>query len=157
MNLIARTPSFVSSSTSSNPGMTSCGYQDPGKSVASDDRSVKPENSSPPGYSKEDYGRSWSSQEWKSGASAHDRSRKPEKTSWDMMQQVAPHREEPLRDGNAHSVRYGETLRGRSGRPDNINSQEVANSQNFVMGNDKTDFELSVESRSFVNRVNDQL
>ena len=34
----------------------------------------KPERPSPPGYSKEDYGQSWSSQEWKSGAAAHDRS-----------------------------------------------------------------------------------
>ena len=38
MNLTARMPSVVSSSTSSNPGRTSYGYQDPGKSVASDDR-----------------------------------------------------------------------------------------------------------------------
>ena len=78
MNLTARMLSVVSSSTSSNPGMTSYGYQDPGKSVGSDDRSAKPENSSPPGCSKEDYGRSWSSQEWKSGASENDRSGKPE-------------------------------------------------------------------------------
>ena len=49
------------------PGRTSCGYQDPGKSVASDDRTGKPEKPSPPPrYSKEDYGQSWSSQEWKS-------------------------------------------------------------------------------------------
>ena len=65
MNLTARMPSVVSSSTSSNPGRTSYGYQDLGKSVASDDRSGKPEKPSPPGYSKEDYDRSWSSQEWK--------------------------------------------------------------------------------------------
>ena len=38
MNLTARTPSFVSSSASSNPERTSHGYQDPGKSVPSDDR-----------------------------------------------------------------------------------------------------------------------
>ena len=57
---------------------------------------------------KEDYGQSWSSQEWKSGAAAHDRSGKPEKTSWDKLQKVAPHREEPLLGGSAHSVRYGE-------------------------------------------------
>ena len=99
MNLTARMPSVVSSSTSPNPGRTSYGYQDPGKSVALDDRSGKPERPSPSGCSKEDYGRSWSSQEWKSGAAAHDRSGKPEKTSWDMMQQVGPHCEEPLLDG----------------------------------------------------------
>ena len=42
MNLTARTPSFVSSSASSNPGRTSYGYQDPGKPVPSDDRTGKP-------------------------------------------------------------------------------------------------------------------
>ena len=74
MSLTARMPSVVSSSTSSNPGRTSHGYQDPGKSIAIDDRSGKPDRPSPAGYSKEDYGRSWSSQEWKSGAAAHDQS-----------------------------------------------------------------------------------
>ena len=52
MNLTARMPSVVSSSTSSNSGRTSYGYQDPGKSFASDDRSGKPEKPSQPGYSK---------------------------------------------------------------------------------------------------------
>ena len=77
MNLTAKMPSVVSSSTSSNPGRTSYGDQDPGKSVAVDDRSGKPEKPSPPGYSKEDYGQSWFSQEWKSEVTAHDRSVKP--------------------------------------------------------------------------------
>ena len=44
----------------------------------------------------------------------------------------------------AQSVRNGETLRDRSGRPDNIISQEVAKPQNFVMGNDETELELCV-------------
>ena len=148
MNLTARMPSIVSSSTSSNPGRTSHGYQDPGKSVAGDDRSGKPDRPSPPGYSKEDYGQSWSSQEWKSGAAAHDRSWKPEKNSWDMMQQVAPHREEPLLDGNAHSVRYGETIHDGSGKPETLNHQEEADSENFVMGSDAAEF---------VNKVKDQV
>ena len=43
------------------------------------------------------------------------------------------------------------------GEPDKINSQEVARLQNFVMGNDETELEFFVESRSFVNRVNDQV
>ena len=124
MNLTARTPSAVSSSASSNPGRTSYGYQDPGKSVASDDRSVKPEKPSPPGYSKEDYGQSWSSQEWKSGAAEHDRSGKPEKTSWDKLQKVVPSREEPLLGGNAHSARYGETIHDGSGKPVSVHHQE---------------------------------
>ena len=45
----------------------------------------------------------------------------------------------------------------RSGRPDDINSQEERRPQQFVFGNDETELELSVESRSFVNRVNDQV
>ena len=54
MNLTARTPSAVSSSASSNPGRTSYGYQDPGRSVASDDRTVKPVQPSRPDYAQED-------------------------------------------------------------------------------------------------------
>ena len=138
----------MSSSTSSNPGRTSYGYQDPWKSVAGDDRSVKPEKPSPPDYSKQDYGQSWSDQEWKSGAAAHDRSGKPERTSWDMIQQVAPHREEPLLDGNAHSVRYGEMIHDGSGKPEKVNSQEGADSETFVMGSDAAEF---------VNIVKDQV
>ena len=91
MNLTAKTLSFVSSSASSNPGRTSYGYQDPGRSVASDDRSGKLEKQSRPDYTQEDYGRSWSSQEWNSGAAEHDRSGKPEGISWDALQKVDPH------------------------------------------------------------------
>ena len=38
-----------------------------------------------------DYGRSWSSQEWKSEVTAHDRSGKPDEISWNAVQQVRPH------------------------------------------------------------------
>ena len=148
MNLTARMPSVVSSSTSSNPGRTSYGYQDPGKSVASDDRSGKLERPSPPGYSKEDYGQSWSSQEWKSGAAAHDRSGKTEKTSWDAVQQICPHLGDALFDGNAHSVRYGETIHDGSGQLDSANSHEEADSETFVMGSDPAEF---------VNKEKDQV
>ena len=65
MNLTARMLSVVSSSTSSNPGRTSYGYQDPEKSVASDDRTGKLVEPSRPDYTQEDYGRSWSSQDGK--------------------------------------------------------------------------------------------
>ena len=107
MNLTARMPSIVSSSTSSKPVKTWYGYQDPGKSVVEHDRSGKPDRLSPTGYSKMDYGRSWSSQEWKSEAAAH-RSGKPDETSWNAMQQVRPHHGESLLDGNAQSVRCGD-------------------------------------------------
>ena len=113
MNLIARMPSVVSSSTSLNPGGTSYGYQDLGKSVASDNRP-----------------------------------RKPEKTSWDIVQQVAPHREEPLLGRNSHSVRSGETIHDGSEKLETVNHQEEAYSENFVMGSDAAEF---------VNKVKDQV
>ena len=64
--------------------------------------------------------------------------------------------EEILLNRTAQSVRNEETLRDRSGRPD-IDAQEKAWPQQFVIGNDEAELELSVESRSFVNRVNDQV
>ena len=88
MNLTARMPSVVSSSTSSSSGKTRYEYQDPGKSVVVDDRSGKPDRLSPASYSKSDYDRSWSSQEWKSEVTAHDRLGKPDKTSWNAVQQI---------------------------------------------------------------------
>ena len=108
MNLTARTPSFVSSSSSSNPGRTSNGYQDPGKSVSSDDRTGQLVETSRSDYSQEDYGRSWSSQEWKSGDGKHD----------------------------------------GSGKPETLNHQEEANSENFIVGSDAAEF---------VNKVKDQV
>ena len=147
MNLTARMPSVVSSSTSSNPGRTSYGYQDPGKSAAGDDRSGKPERPSPPGYSKEGYGRSWSSQEWKSGAAEHDRSGKPEVNSWDSLQKVDPHREESLLGRNAHSARDGETIHDRTGKLVSENLQEQAHFENFVMGSDATEFVNQVRNQ----------
>ena len=46
-----------------------------------DDRTGQPVETSRSDYLQEDYGQSWSSQEWKSGAPEHDRSGKPETTS----------------------------------------------------------------------------
>ena len=64
------------------------------------------------------------------------------------MQHVAPHREEPLLDGNAHSVRYGEMIHDGSGKPEKLNHQEEADSETFVMGSDAAEF---------VNKVEDQV
>ena len=176
MNLVARTTSLVSSSTSVSQGKKHYGSQDLWKSVAGEDRSGRPdkctdlfeasdhyyheqfmESFSSACYSKLDDDRAWSSQDWRTETTTFDRSGRPDKTSWRMVRKVRPDHEEVLLDGTTQSVRNGETLRDRSGRPDNINSQEVARPQNFVMGNDEAELELSVDSRSFVNRVNDQV
>ena len=116
--------------------------------LLSDDRTGKPVETSRSDYSQEDYGQSWSSQEWKSGAAEHDRSGKPEVNSWDSLQKVDPHREEPLLGRNAHSARYGEPIHDRTGKPVSENLQEQAYFENFVMGSDATEF---------VNKVRNQV
>ena len=109
-------------------------------------------------YLKWDDDRIWSSQEWKTDLETYERSRRHDETSWRTTREVRPgfSHEEILLDGTAQSVRNEETLRDRSGRPD-INSPEEARPQKFVVGNDETELDLSVESRSFVNRVKDQV
>ena len=155
VNLVARMPSFVSSSTSVSPVKKYHGKQDPWKSVVAEDRSgqlgketVLFESFSSTDYSKLDYDRAWSSQEWKTEGTTHDRSGQLDKASWRMLPHVCPHHGDPLLDGTAQSVRNEELFRDRSWQPDDVNSQEEANSQNFIMGNDATEF---------VNRVNDQV
>ena len=61
---------------------------------------------------------------------------------------VDTHREEPFLDGNAHSVRYGETIHDGSVKPETLNHQDEANSENFAMGSDAAEF---------VNKVKDQV
>ena len=67
---------------------------------------------------------------------------------WNTLQKVDPHREEPLLGGNAHSARYGETIHDGLVKPESVNHQEQANSENFVMGSDAAEF---------VNKVKDQV
>ena len=148
MHLTARMPSVVSSSTSSSPEKRWYGNQDPWRSVVADDQSGQPDGLFPADYSKLDYDRSWSSQERKSEVTTHDRSGKPDKTSWNTVQQVRPHHGDTLLDGGAQSVRYGGMLHDRSGQLDSANSQEEADSETFVMGSDAAEF---------ANKVKDQV
>ena len=68
-----------------------------------------------------------------------------------MIRKVRPGHEEIRLDGIAQSVRNEETPPDRSGRPDIDSQEEAGPQQQFVIGNDEAEFELSVESRSFVN------
>ena len=65
-----------------------------------------------------------------------------------MLQKVAPRREEPHLGGNAHSARYGEAIHDGSVKPETVDHQEEANSENFVMGSDAAEF---------VDKVKDQV
>ena len=147
MNLTARTPSFVSSSASTNPGRTSYGYQDPERYVL-DDRTGQPVEASRSDYLQKDYGLSWSSQEWKSGDGEHDRSGKHEENSWDSLQKVDPHRGEYLLGRTAYSARNEETIHDRTGQLVSENLQGKAHFENFIMGSEITEF---------VNKVRDQV
>ena len=87
-----------------------------------------------------------------------ERSGRPVVTLWRKTresQQGFSH-EETQHDGTAQSIVKEAIHRDRSGRPD-VDPQRGARPQQFVTGNDETELELSVESRSFVNRVNDQV
>ena len=147
MNLTARTPSFVSSTASSNPGRTSYGYQDLEKHVL-DDRTGQPVEMSRSDSSQKDYGLSWSSQEWKSGDGKHDRSGQPDKNSWDSLRKVDPHRGEHLLGRTAHSARNEETIHDRTVQPVSENIQGKADFENFIMGSETTEF---------VNKVRNQV
>ena len=109
-------------------------------------------------FSKWDDDRAWSSQEWKTDIETYERSGRPDEASWRTIRKVRPgfSHEETLHDGTAQSVLNEETPRDRSGRPD-IETQEDAWPQQFAIGNDEAELELSVESRSFLNRVTDQV
>ena len=175
MNLIARAPSHVSSSNSVSPGKRSYGNQDSWSFAEKEEPSGRPdigidrlkasdyyyheqfmESFSSASYSKWDDDRAWSSQEWKTDIEMYERSERPDETCWRATRGIRPgfSHEETLHDGTAQSVVNEVMPRDRPGRCD-IDSQEEAWPQQFVIGNDEAELELSVESRSFVNRVND--
>ena len=164
MNLVSRcterTPDVLASTASESPGKTRYESQLPLSPQTEQHlrtgRFVLDAYSS--SYSEWNADKNWSSQEWKPDIETYERSGRPDETYWRMTRKVRPgfSHEETLHDGTAQSVRNEETLRDRSGRPD-FDSQEEARPQQFVIGNDEADLELSVESRSFVNRVNDQV
>ena len=128
LNLVARTPSHVSSSTSVSPVKRSYGSQDPWSSIAKkEERSGRPdkgadlfeasdhhyheqfmESFSSASYSKWDDDRAWSPQEWKTEIETYERSERLHKTSWKMIRKVRPGHEEILLDGTAQSVRNEE-------------------------------------------------
>ena len=145
MNLTARTPSFVSSSASTNPGRSSYGYQDPETPVL-DDRAGQPVETSRSNYSQ-DYGLSWSSQVWKSKDGEHDRPGQPDQNSWDSLGKVDPHRGEHLLGRTAHSARNEETIHDRTGKPASENIQGKADFEKFIVGSETTEFVNKVKNQ----------
>ena len=87
-----------------------------------------------------------------------ERSGRPDVTFWGATPESQPgfSHWETQHDGTAQSVVSEVIPRERSGRPD-VDPQRGARRQQLIIGNDETELELSVESRSFVNWVNDQV
>ena len=176
MSLIARVPSNISSSTSVSPVKRSYGNQNPWSANAErEDRPGQPvvgsdsqtasdyyheqsiESSFSARYSKWD-NQAWSSQERKTDTSMWDRSGQPVVTSWGKTRESQPSffHEKTQHDGTAQSIVNEVIPRDRSGQPVVI-PQRGARPQQFVIGNDETELELSVESSASLNRVNDQV
>ena len=87
-----------------------------------------------------------------------ERSGRPDVTSWGATRESQPgfSHEETQHDGTAQSIVNEEKPRDRPGQPF-VNPQREIRPQQFIIVNDETESELSVESRSFLSRVNDQV
>ena len=168
MSLIARAPSTLSSSASESPTKRSYESQSPlsmqaekydrtGKplfavtqvtSTATTTDSLKSTHSA--SYSEWDVDKAWSSQEWKSDELLDDRTGKPV---------VCPQRgahafQSRFSREHKHFILEEEENHDRTGKPV-VCPQRGA--QQFVIEDDETESELSMLSRSFLNRVNDQV
>ena len=99
-------------------------------------------------YSERDARKAWSSQEWKADKSMDDRTGQPVVTSWRETQES---QSSFFHEKTQHVIVEEEELHDRTDR------QREARPQQFITGNDETGSELSMGSRSFLNRVNDQV
>ena len=148
MHLTARTPSDVSSSALTNPGRTSYGYQDPGNllQVTIDRGNLRNR------HHQVNQKRIMVNLGLLKSGKVELRSTIDQGNLRKLLgiycKKVAPHREEPLLDGNAHSARNEETIHDRTEQLVSENHQEEANSENFVMGSDAAEF---------VDKVKDQV
>ena len=111
-----------------------------------------------PQHATQSDNQAWSSQEWKTDTSMFDRTGQPVVTSWGKTRESQPSffHEKTQHDGTAQSIVNEAKPRDRPGQPVVI-PQRGARPHQFIIGNDETELELSVESRSFLNRVNDQV
>ena len=186
MNLTARTPSFVSSSASSNPGRTSHGYQDPERPVL-DDRTEQPVEMSRKERKKiqvkkesqKNRNQWWI---WSRDAPVvlpSVASESPGKTRHESLSPLSLRTEKHDRTGRpvvfAHSSSFSEwnvdkTWSSQEWKSDELmedrTERHVANAQHtdrIIVDDDEmnsyteAESELSLESRSFLHRVNDQV
>ena len=104
-------------------------------------------------YSKWDDNKAWSSQEWKTDTSMCGGSGQPVVTSWGRTResQSSFFHEQTQHDGTAQSIVNEVIPRDKSGQPVVI-PHRGAKPQQFTIGNDETELELSMESRFFLKQ-----
>ena len=163
MSLIARASSTLSSSATESPGKKSYESQSPWSAKAEKiDRTELPvvdchkqfiESSYSARYSRWDDNKAWSSQEWKADEVMDDRTGQRVVTSWAKTHES---QSSFSHEKKQHVILEEEENHDRTGQPV-VYAQREARPQQFIIGDDETESELSVESRSFLNRVNDQV
>ena len=134
MSLIARAPSTLSSSASESSGKRSYSSQSPlSKQAEKYDRTVKPvvgrDTSHAPGHHYRVVESTFSASY----------------SGWDAN-----------KAWSSQEWKADDLIDDRTGKPV-VCPQRGARAQQFVVGDDETESELSAESRSFLNRVNDQV
>ena len=170
MSLIARAPSNLSSSASESPGKRSYESQSPWSAKAEKyDRTATPvvgrDTSHAPGrhhkqlvessysarYSGWDADKAWSSQEWKSDELMDDRTVRPV-----VCPQRGAHVSETRFSREHKNVILEEENHDRTGHLV-VYAQRETRPQQFIIGDDEAELELSLGSRSFLHTVNDQV
>ena len=103
-------------------------------------------------YSGGDDDKAWSSQEWKPDELMDDRTERPV-----VCPQGGAHASQSrFSREHKHVIIEEEGIHDRTGTPV-VCPQRGARPQQFIIGDDETEMELSLGSRSFFDRVNDQV
>ena len=103
-------------------------------------------------YSGWDDDKAWSSQEWKADKLMDDRTEKPVVCSRARSHEF----QSSFSRENKHVILEEEENHDRTGKPV-VCPQRGARPQQFIIGDDETESDLSLGSRSFLDRVNDQV
>ena len=97
--------------------------------------------------------KAWSSQAWKADKSMDDTTGQPVVTSWGETHES---QSSFFHEKTQHVIVKEEEPHDRTGQPV-VHPQRETRPQQFIIGNDETELELSLGSRSFLSRVNDQV
>ena len=104
-------------------------------------------------YSGWDDDKAWSSQEWKADELMDDRTETPVVASWARTHEF---QSSFSHEKTKHVIWEEEETHDRTGTPV-VCPQREARPQQFIIGDDETELDLSLGPRSFLDRVNDQV